>query len=70
MGKKHKLLFCIIHKKWIKIYKHKNIRTLRIMFKKFYLHIFFPSAPIFGHLLRRESLEVGFDKKHKKSLNQ
>ena len=45
------------------MYKQKNIRTLRIMFKKFYFHIFFPSAPIFGHLLRCESLEAGFAEK-------
>jgi hypothetical protein len=35
------------------------MRTLRIMFKKFYFHIFFPGAPIFGHLLRGESPEAG-----------
>jgi len=35
------------------------------MFKKFYVHIFFPSAPIFGHLLRGENLEAGFAEKHK-----
>jgi hypothetical protein len=34
------------------IYKHKKISALRVMFKKFYFHTFFPSAPIFGHLLR------------------
>jgi len=49
----------IIHKKWMNIYKHNNISALRVMFKKFYFHTFFPSAPIFGHLLRCESLEVG-----------
>jgi len=29
---------------------------------------FFPSAPIFGHLLSCESLEAGFAEKHKKIL--
>jgi hypothetical protein len=29
------------------------------MLKKFYFYTFFPSAPIFGHLLGGESLEAG-----------
>jgi hypothetical protein len=33
--------------------------ALLIMLKKFYFYIFLSSAPIFGHLLRCESLEVG-----------
>ncbi len=41
------------------IYKHQKTSALRVMFKKFYFHTFFPSAPIFGHLLRCGSLEVG-----------
>ncbi len=63
-------LACIIHEKWMNIYKHENISALRVMFKKFYFHTFFPSAPIFGHLLRGENPEAGFAEKHKKFLNQ
>jgi len=58
----------IIHKKWMNIYKHNNISALRVMFKKFYFHTFFPSAPIFGHLLRCESLEAGYARKNRKIL--
>jgi len=43
-----------------------NISILLIMLRNFYFYTFFPRAPIFGHLLRCESLEAGFGKKHKK----
>ena len=37
-----------------------------MMRKNFNFYTFFPSAPIFGHLLHCESLEAGFAEKHKK----
>jgi len=49
----------MIHKKWKNSYKQKNINALLMMLKNFNFYTFFPSAPIFGHLLRCESLEVG-----------
>jgi hypothetical protein len=61
-------LACIIHKKWKTIYKQENISVLFIMLRKFYFSIFFPSAPIFGHLLRGENLEAGFARKNRKIL--
>jgi hypothetical protein len=50
------------------VYKLKNISALLITRQIFYFYAFFPSAPIFGHLLRCESLGAGFAKKQKKIL--